>query len=184
MVVIYGEHIVGNVPLIHIHMSPLSALRLMTRHGIGVLYLQGIIVLILANLLQTVFLVRYVSIVLHDALKELLLLFACQCRSFGAKGVKKRHHLHLVVVVVGEAHPYVGKGKAVHLVHIPYSQHLCPVAVSYEGRDAVVLVAGCLLLCPVVVVLYHHEHVAGGKDLLTVEDAVAYPIIIYVSPFV
>ena len=38
------EHIIRHIPLIEIHMCPLSALGLMTGHGIGELHLKGIVI--------------------------------------------------------------------------------------------------------------------------------------------
>ena len=42
MEIVGREHVVGHVALVYIHMRPLSALSLMTCHGISIFHLEGI----------------------------------------------------------------------------------------------------------------------------------------------
>ena len=52
--VVGGKHFVGHVTLVHIYVRPLTALRLVARHGIRIFYLQGVIVWIGFQLLEAV----------------------------------------------------------------------------------------------------------------------------------
>ena len=69
MDVVGGKHFVGHVALVHIDVRPLTALRLVARHGIRIFYLQGVIVWIGFQLLEAVGLSGDVSIVEHHLLE-------------------------------------------------------------------------------------------------------------------
>ena len=65
MEILGSEHVVGHVALVNIYVAPLSALSLMTRDGVCIFHLQGIVVNILSQSLKTICLQRYMLIVLH-----------------------------------------------------------------------------------------------------------------------
>ena len=65
MEILGSEHVVGHVALVNIHVAPLSALSFMTRDGVCIFHLQGIVVNILSQSLKTICLQRYMLIVLR-----------------------------------------------------------------------------------------------------------------------
>ncbi len=69
MDVVGSKHVVGHVALVQIDMSPLTALRLVAGHGIGELYLQGIVELVRAHMLHAVGLQGDVGIIGEHALE-------------------------------------------------------------------------------------------------------------------
>ena len=49
--VVGREHVVGHVALVYIYVCPLSALRLVAGHGVGIFYLKCIVVGVFLQLL-------------------------------------------------------------------------------------------------------------------------------------
>ena len=47
--VVFGEHVFCHVALVDVDFFPLSALGFVAGHGVGVLYLQGVVVLVFAH---------------------------------------------------------------------------------------------------------------------------------------
>mgnify|MGYP004419271719 CR=1 FL=1 len=139
------EHFVGHIALVYVDVRPLSALRLMARDGIGVLYLQRIVVGISFQTLVAFGLGAHIGVVCHHLIEELLILFACEGRSLSSERVGKRRHLQLVVVVVGELQPEVDEVEAVEVAAVAHALYHGTVAVGYErwGRATLLLVVGC-----------------------------------------
>ena len=74
------EHIVRHIALIKIDVRPLSALCLMTGHGIGILYLKSVIIFIALQFFDAVGLKGHIGIILQHRLIELFLLLSRQGR--------------------------------------------------------------------------------------------------------
>ena len=83
-------------------MGPLSALRFVASHGVGILHLQGVEIGIFLQFAQAFALLRNVGVVLHHFLKQRFLLFARQGGRLSSKGIKEHGGLQLAVVVVGK----------------------------------------------------------------------------------
>ena len=204
MDVVGSEHVVGHIALVYVDVSPLSALRLVAGHGVGELHLEGVVVHVFAHMLHAVGLEGYVLIVVKHGVEQLFALLARQCGGFRCKRIEHYGSLKLVVAVVGELEPHVGKVEAVQLPYVAHAPDARPVAVGDEqphpssplgrylatvtyrlfplrwgGREGLFF-----LLQPIIVVLYHHEHVAGGKLLFASEHHVAYSGVVYVGALV
>ena len=63
-------HVFREIPLVDIHVLPLSALRLMAGHGIGILQLEGIVIRVFSEFLHAFALRGDVKIVIVNRLKE------------------------------------------------------------------------------------------------------------------
>ena len=174
------HHVVGHVPLVYIYVCPLSALRLVARHSVCVLYLQGIEVTVGTQLSQAVALAWQVGIVGHDTIVEFLLLLARQGRSIGCKGVEKHGGADLIVIVIGKTEKGCGEGVTIDAVLATYTLHTAPIAIGDEG-GGIAVVGGCRQL---VVVFHHHEQVAGTEAFLAPEHLVADAHVVDIAAFV
>ena len=87
MYIVGRQHIVRHVSLVDVYVRPLAALCLVARHGIGILYLQGIVVGVFLKLLVALGLGAYVGIIEHHLFKQAVALLTRQSRSLGRERV-------------------------------------------------------------------------------------------------
>ena len=81
---------------------PLSALRLVTGYGIGKLNLQGVEIVVLANLLQTFDFALDIEIILLDLAEKTLALLASERWRLGVERIEQHLTFNLCVVVVAK----------------------------------------------------------------------------------
>ena len=151
----------------------------MTRGCIAELYLQGIVILILAQLLQTVGLTGDVGIVGHHLIVKLRLLVAGEGRGLRGQRVQQNGSRQFIVVIIGEGHGDLSKAETIELLHTTHPTNHRAVAISQEGGN-------CLLFAmrPVIVVLHNHQQVARTKLVLTSQHHIANTLVVDVRPFV
>ena len=68
MDIVGGKHIIGHVTLIYIDVRPLTTLGLMTSNGIGIFYLESVIVLIALQFLYALNFLWHISIIFHNSI--------------------------------------------------------------------------------------------------------------------
>lgn len=133
------EHIIRHVTLIHIHMCPLSALRLVAGYGVCEFHLQGVEELILPDGLHSISLERNILIILFYLMEELLLLFMGQSRRLARQCIQQHRSFQLIVVVIGKLEQQRGKAEAIEVDAAAHLQHFRPIAIRQESRNLVTL---------------------------------------------
>ena len=133
------EHIIRHVPLIHIHMCPLSALRLVAGYGVSEFHLQGIEELILPDGLHPICLERNILIILFYLMEKLLLLFMGQGRRLARQCIQQYRSFQLIVVVIGKLEQQRGKAEAIEVNAAAHLQHFRPIAIRQKSRNIVTL---------------------------------------------
>ena len=171
-------------------MCPLPALRLVAGDGIAVFHLQGIVVGVAPQGLETVGFHGQVGIILHHIVVELLLQFTGQGRRLGGEGGEQGGGRQLQVVVVGQLDGDFGEAEAVKLVHAAHALHHAEVAIGQERHRrrrpglAVHMLFPVFHIQPEVVVLHNHQPVATTQLLLAVEHLVADALVVDVGTLV
>ena len=159
-------------------MLPLSALRLVARHGIGILHLQGVVVGIVAHLHHPVVLQGDVGIVVAHSLKEGIALLPGERWRARPQRVEDNGAGEFAVVVVGQREGHIGKAQPIEVAVVAHTPHPRPVAIGKEVEPHL------LLFGPVIVVSHHHEHIARRQFLLSAKHAVADALVVDVGAFV
>ena len=137
--VVGRKHVVRHIPLIHINMRPLSALRLMASYGIGKLHLQGIEEPVLPDCLHSIRLERNVLIIFFYLPEELFLLFMGQGWRLARQSIQLNRCLQLVIVIIGELQQKRGETETVKVDAATNPQDLGTVAIRKESRKFVTL---------------------------------------------
>ena len=143
-------------------MRPLSALCLVAGDGVGEFHLQGVVVAVFFELLQTVGLVRNVSIVGHHALVKLLLLVAGEGWRLRGEGVEQDGSREFCIVVVGKGKGDVGEAKSVLLVDVAHAPDGSHIAIGNKRQGTFLFWFLAVGSAPVVVVLHNHQTVASA----------------------
>ena len=137
----------------------------MARDGVAILDLQGVEVGVLLERLVARALVA-LQLAPH-LLKEVLLPVAGEGRRVTHQAVDHHLHLHLNVAVVRQLDDHVEKLQAVAAFHhASNAAHAQGVAVGQEVNLVIVL-------GPKIIVLDHHQQVAGTEQFLTIENTAA-----------
>ena len=134
MDVVGRKHVVRHIPLIHINMRPLSALRLMAGYSIGKLHLQGIEEPVLPDCLHSIRLERNVLIIFFYLPEELFLLFMGQGWRLARQSIQQNRCLQLVIVVIRELQQKRCETEPVKVDAATNPQHLGTVAIRQERR--------------------------------------------------
>ena len=155
----------------------------MTGHGIGILYLKGIVVDVLAQTQHAGTLVGDVGVVLPYGMEETVLLFARQGRGFSLQHVQQQRAFHLQVIIVGKAEGGIHETETIERTLIAQATYHGHVAVGQEGFPRRTLLSthsplrfsfSPLFLQPVVVVLHHDELFTAAQFFLIAQNARAY----------
>ena len=157
------EHIIRHVPLIHIHMCPLSALCLVAGYGVCEFHLQGIEELILSDGLHPICLERNILIILFYLMEELLLLFMGQGRRLARQCIQQHRSFQLIIAVIGKLEQQRGKAEAIEVNAAAHLQHFRPIAIRQKSRNIVTLkfiITLPLFFHPVIIVLHNHQDIA------------------------
>ena len=149
----------------------------MTGSRIGKLDLQGVVIAILFDLLQTIRLIGHIHIILHHFIEQLLLLLARQGRRLTGQRIEQNGGCELVVVIVGQRHCNLGKTEAIEFVNMAHTTYDSDVAI---GNKRYFLG----LFRPVIIILHNHDTIASTEFILAIEHRVADALIIDVRPFV
>ena len=178
MCVIRRHHLRRDVSLVEINVRPLSALGLMTGHGVGILHLNSVEKVVLSQLFQSLLLGRYIVVIGHYLVEQAFGLLSCQCRGLGSERVQEHRCLHFVTVVIGKLQQHVGKSESVCIPNVAYALHDGPVAIGDKGDGRF------LFLRPVIVVLYHHQYISRGDFFFATQHSIANAEVINICPFV
>ena len=122
----------GDVALVHEYAGPLAALGLVAGDGVGVFYLQGVVVGVLAHGFEALALGGQVGVVGEDGLVEAALLLVGEGWALALERGEHHAALHFFVVV-GEIKRGVGEAEAILLVLVAEMSDFGHVAVGDEA---------------------------------------------------
>lgn len=111
---------------------PLPALRLMARHGIGILHLQGIVIRVGFHLLHPFPLHGDVGIIFENGIEKTVVIRLGQCRRITVQCIQQKICFQFEVVVIGKFQCDIRKTETIQFAGAAHAAHHRCLAVGYK----------------------------------------------------